>query len=231
MKARIRDVGIRRFEPKALRSFFLLHETDWVGLTLAQTRARWTAVDEFYIPPDPKYNKPPTPHEIRAEAARRREGGKGDADSELLPELDNDPRDLTLESEGEEELQREAEAEISHGVADEVSAEQRRYEVSLLDLPRGRIHRKEKKATVSKFDGDFEWIGRNRREGLGDEWELETIGEREAWEELEEFLDEDDWEALSDDSEANEVVRTDGRDQTVRERALTYAEKVRGKAG
>lgn len=138
---------------------------------------------------------------------------------------------MTLEGEGEEELQRDAEAEIAHGVADEVSAERRRYEVSLLDLPRGRIHRKEKKATVSKLDGDFEWIGRNRREGLGDEWELETIGEREAWEELEEFLDEDDWEALSDDSEANEVVRTDGRDQTVRERALTYAEKVRGKAG
>ncbi|EIM86134.1 uncharacterized protein STEHIDRAFT_157643 [Stereum hirsutum FP-91666 SS1] len=114
---------------------------------IREIRSRWTATGDLYIPPDPKYNKAPTPHEIRAQVARRREGGKGDA--EFLPEsVVIEP----VESPHVEELDGE------EGACENAVGERGRYEVSLLDLPRGRVHRKGKKSTMSVLDGDFEWI-------------------------------------------------------------------------
>lgn len=106
--------------------------------------------------------------------------------------------------------------------------ERERYEVSLLDLPRGRVHRKGKKSTMSVLDGDFEWIGRNQGGGCDDGWELETVGGRGVWGETGGFGDEDRWEELCGGDERSEK---DGREQAVRATAMTYAEKVRGMEG
>lgn len=149
--------------------------------------------------------------------ARRREGGKGDV--EFLPESV-----VTVEP-GESPLEGDYCVEGSLA-GEEATCERKRYEVSLLDLPRGRVHRKGKKSTTSVLDGDFEWIGRNQGGRGDDEWELETAGERGVWREVGRFEDEDKWEELDDGED--ERGEKDGQGQTVRATTLTYAEKVQG---
>lgn len=142
----------------------------------------------------------------------------GDEPELALEEVENETtEDLVRDGDGEGvgDVVRESEVEVQR---------ERRHEVSLLDLPRGRVHRKKKSS-----DGGFEWVGRKHGGGCDDAWEMETVGQCEAWEEVDDFDEEDEWEELEDgNSEAQEY---DGRGQVVRARVLTYAEKVREKEG
>lgn len=126
--------------------------------------------------------------------ARRREGGKGDV--EFLPQSVVDP--VEVESPLEEDRVEKVAEETGEGTFENVARERGRYEVSLLDLPRGRVHRKGKKPTASELDGGFEWIGRKQGGKCDDEWVVETAGEGAAWREEDGFEDRDGWEEVYD---------------------------------
>lgn len=143
--------------------------------------------------PDPKYNKPPTPHEIRAGVARRRDGGKGVV--EFLPGLFETAEDDKPHHDGPED---ECAAVVAEKVDDGQTGrggEGSRHEVLLLDLPRGRVHRRKTPLALSN-DGGFEWVGRVR---IDDEWEMGSLACSEAWDDLAlQFDVEDEWEPVDD---------------------------------
>lgn len=93
---------------------------------------------------------------------------------QLLRSVDGEP----MHDGGHEEKLARGNGEAIEGGANEPWGERRRHEVSLLDLPRGRVHRKGKKSTTSAVDGDFEFVGRKHvHAGKKDqEWEMETVG-------------------------------------------------------